>query len=57
MQFTVDLSDPVEQHIRELRRENAKFRKQRNMARRDLEAAVSRIAELHAELDALRAGR
>jgi DNA-binding protein H-NS len=52
-----DVSElPLEavEYIVKLRQEAARARTQRNAARRDANAAIERIAELHAELDALR---
>jgi hypothetical protein len=46
MQF--DVPDPIEQEIRKLRRECAKYREQRN----DLRAA---LAEVRAEMEAMKA--
>jgi septal ring factor EnvC (AmiA/AmiB activator) len=56
MQIDMDaLSPDVITHIAQLRRECAKTRVQRNKIRDDLDEAMDRIRELHAELAALRA--
>jgi hypothetical protein len=48
MQFVIEIPDHVEQHIKSLRRENAKLRVRAKQDRADAEA-------LRAELEALRA--
>ena len=51
MQFTIEVPDAAQTAIRELRRECAKYRKQRNAARAENEALRAELAALRARID------
>ncbi len=51
-----ELSDDWQREIKALRAENARYRRERNDIRHDLEAADARIIELEDELAALKTG-